>query len=227
MFDIEELKGKLDEAVFTKLKTGVEELTAQRDAARQESIAGRKGKDATIKEQSDLLLRYREKMGIEADDELDKLPDAKGQAEASKQLDARIKRLEREKGEADKALAELRVSYAGEKRDRAIAQAVAKHPFIDADDARQLIAARVKQEGDEIFFEAEPGKRSSIDEGAAWLAKTKLHLVRASDSGAGGAGGFKSGEGKGAVAGDLGGDRAARQAALAARFPELASAKAA
>jgi hypothetical protein len=222
MFDIEELKGKIDEAVFTKVKAGFEELSAQRDTARQESIAGRKGKDATIKEQQELLTRYREKLGIEADDELDKLPDAKGQADALKQVDVKLKRLEREKADADKALAELRVSYASEKRDRAIAQAVSKHPFIDADDARQLLSARIRQEGDEIFFEAEPGKRSSVDEGAAWLAKTKLHMLRTSEPG-GGAGGFKSGDNnKGSAAGDLGGNREARIAAITARFPELA-----
>ena len=56
--------------------------------AAQESIEGRKGKDAVI-------AKALEKLGIESQDDLDSLPDAKGQAEAIKQYEAKLRRAER------------------------------------------------------------------------------------------------------------------------------------
>lgn len=193
--DWDKLKGAtLDDKGVDGLKAAFDELAAQRDAARKESIDGRKGKDAKIKELADAQERLFERLGIGAMDELDALPDAKGQADALKQFETRIKRMERERDEAIKSRGEIEGKYTQERRERALAQAVAKHPFIDPDDARALLGMRIRQEGDDFLFDAGDGKLTSIEDGAAWMAKTKTHLVRAAGDGGSGSG-FKGGAG--------------------------------
>lgn len=205
--DLDALKGKtLDDATHAALAAHVATLTEQRDAARQESIAGRKGKDAKLKELSDLNTKLMEKLGIDAPDEIDNLPDAKGQAEAVKQFEAKLTRAQRELAEKAKALDELSGRYSTERRERAIAEAVGKHPFIDAEDARALIFGRVKQEGDDLLFTTPEGKLVPLADGVAWMAKTKLHLVRAAGDGSHGSG-FK-----GAKPGETGGKTMTRSA---------------
>lgn len=223
--DIDSLKDKLGDELHGKLVAHVAALTEQRDAARKESIDGRKGKDARIKELGERLAAFAERLGVEPDVDLETLPSAKGQAEAAKQFEAQVKKLTRERDEAAKGRDEALGRLTTEKRDRLIAQAVSKHAFIDAGDATTLLSSRVRQEGDDFLFEGEGGKLVPIEDGAAWLAKTKPHLVKASGAGDGGSGfkGDKSGAGA-QKAGDLGGDRAARVSAIAAKFPELKSA---
>ncbi|TSA09417.1 MAG: hypothetical protein D4R79_13645 [Comamonadaceae bacterium] len=194
--DWDKLKGAtLDDKALDGLKTAFDELGAQRDAARKESIDGRKGKDAKIKELTDAQDKLFERLGISAVDELDSLPDAKGQADALKQFEGKIKRLERERDEGAAARKEIEGKYTAERRERAIAQAIAKHQFIDADDARALVGMRVRQEGDDFLFDAGDGKLTSIEDGAAWMAKTKTHLVRAAGDGGSGSGFRPAGQG--------------------------------
>lgn len=157
--------------------------------AAQESIEGRKGKDAVI-------AKALEKLGIESQDDLDSLPDAKGQAEAIKQYEAKLRRAEREGADAKKAFDELNTRYRTERRDRALVEAVSKHQFVDADDARHLLSARLREEGDEFLVSTPDGKLVPLDDGAAWLAKTKPHLVRPAGSQAQGSG-FKGGNASG------------------------------
>jgi hypothetical protein len=193
--DIETLKGKtLDDklhadlvAHVTGLKSAAETADDKARKAAKESIDGRK----TLKAERDAAF---EKLGVSSLDELEALPDAKGQADAVKQFEAKLKKAERELADKSKALDELGTKFSSERRERAIAQAAAKHPFIDADDARMLIGARVRQEGDEFMFEGEGGKLVPIDDGAAWLAKTKTHLVKPAGGSAGGSG-FKGNQG--------------------------------
>lgn len=195
--DWDKLKGAtLDDKALDGLKTAFDELGAQRDAARKESIDGRKGKDAKIKELTDAQDKLFERLGISAVDELDSLPDAKGQADALKQFEGKIKRLERERDEGAAARKEIEGKYTAERRERAIAQAIAKHQFIDADDARALVGMRVKQEGDDFLFDAGDGKLTSIEDGAAWMAKTKTHLVRPAGDGGSGSGFRPAGQGQ-------------------------------
>lgn len=202
MLDLDKFKGKtLDGETLSALESAITSHTDALEAratkaeekaraAAKESIEGRKGKDA-------IIAKALEKLGIESADELDDLPDSKGQAEAVKQYEAKLKRAERDLAEKSKALDELGAKYAGEKRERAIAQAVAKHPFIDADDARALIGSRVRQEGDDFLFEGEGGKLVPLDDGAAWFAKTKAHLVRPAGDGSQGSGFKGNNEGRG------------------------------
>ncbi len=224
--DIESLKGKtLDDKLHAELVAHVAALGEQRDAARKESIEGRKGKDAKLKELGERLSAFAERLGVEPDADLESLPSAKGQAEAAKQFEAQLRKLTRERDDAVKLTTDLQGKLLGEKRARTIASAVAKHAFIDAADAATLLASRVRQEGDEFLFEADGNKLVPIDEGAAWLAKAKPHMVKPSGSGDGGSGFKGDKSGAGGKAGDFGGDRGARVAAISARFPELATAR--
>jgi len=188
----------LDQKKIDELKAHFDALEGQRDAAKQESIAGRKGKDKTIEDQKALIERLMDRVGITSPEEIDSLPDAKGQAEATKQLDAKLRRTERERDEAVKSRDEAVAKYAGERKTRAIAQALAKHPFIDPEDMQALVALRVKQEGDDFLYEDSGGKLVPIEDAVAAMAKTKPHLVRA--TGDGGGSGFKPGQtGQGAT----------------------------
>jgi hypothetical protein len=195
--DLSKFKGKtLDGETLTELQAAItahadtlesRALKAEEKArkAAQESIDGRKGKDAVI-------AKALEKLGIDSPDDLDNLPDAKGQAEALKQNEVVIKRLTRERDEAVKARDDMSGKYSAERRERAIAEQVAKHPFIDSDDARALIGARVRQEGDELLFAGADGKSVPLADGVAWMAKTKLHLIKPAGDGGKGSG-VKSG----------------------------------
>ena len=195
--DIDALKGKtIDDKLHADLVAHVADLAAQRDAARKESIDGRKGKDAKLKEQADRIAAMAERLGIDPDADLASLPDVKGQAEAAKQFEAKLTRAQRELADKSKAYDELSSRYASERRDRAIAEQVGKHPFIDSGDVSALVAARLHQEGDDLLIKADGDKLVPLADGVAWIAKTKPHLVRPAGGGQGsgfGAGGAAGG----------------------------------
>lgn len=155
--------------------------------AAQESIDGRKGKDA-------LLAKALEKLGIDSPDELDNLPDAKGQAEAIKQYEIKLKRAERERDEAKQSATEVTGRYQAEKRERAIADQLARHPFADPDVARAVISQSLKQDGDELFFISADGLQVPLADGVAGLVKAKPVLLKPADNGGSGSG-FKGAQG--------------------------------
>lgn len=214
--DIETLKEALGDK-FGPLKAYVDDLTGQRDAARQESIAGRKALKAKVDEQAALIARTFERLGVESADELETLPDGKGQAEALKQFEARLKKSEKLAAEALAERDTLKGQVAKAARDAAVRAAVSKHEFIDADVAGMLLERGIRQDGEQVLFEADSGKLIPLDEGAAFLAKTKPHLVKA--AGAPGSG-YRDGGGK-PPTGNWAGSREERTAAIAARFPDL------
>ncbi len=182
--NLDKYKGKtLDSETLTALAAEIEAsaqaledraATAEDKArkAAQESISGRKGKDA-------IIAKALEKLGIDNPDDLDNLPDSKGQADALKQYETKVKRLERDLGDKTTAFDEVSGRYASERRARAIAEVVSKHPFIDSEDASALIGGRVKQEGEDLLFASPDGKLVPLADGVAWFAKNKPHLVRA------------------------------------------------
>ena len=197
--NLDEFKGKtLDDAMLSKLSAAIATTTealetralAAEDKARKaakESIDGRSGMRAS-------LAKALEKLGIDSPEDLDTLPDTKGQAEAAKQFESKLKRAQTDLADKAKALDEITGKYATERRERAIAEQVSKHPFIDGDDVRALVNARLQQEGDDLLFKAADGKTVPLADGVAWLAKTKPHLVRAAGD-AGGGSGFKGATG--------------------------------
>lgn len=193
--DIESLKGKtLDEALFKQLSAHVEGLSTRAETAegkartaQKESIEGRK----QLKAERDAAF---EKLGVTTAEELETLEAPKGQAEALKQLDAKVKRAERERAEAQAALQDVQGKYAADRRSLAVREALAAHQFVDMDDARAVFEGRVVAEGDDLLFKTAEGKLVPLQDGAAWLAKTKTHLVKAPAAGQQGSG-FKGGAG--------------------------------
>lgn len=187
--NLDELKGqKLDEAAFAKLSDYVATLNTRAETAegkartaQKESIEGRK----QLKAERDAAF---EKLGVSTLEELDALPDGKGASDAAKQFEAKLKKLEREKAEALAALEDVQGKYVKDKRDLAIERAIASQPFIDAEDARALLERRMKTEGDDFLFETNEGKLVPLQDGAAFIAKTKAHLVKALGQGKTGSG---------------------------------------
>lgn len=200
--NLDSYKGKtLDDETLSALIADVNAYTEPLEARiqRVESNARKRESElvSKLKAEADKATKALEKLGIETPEELDSLPDAKGQAEALKQYEIKLKRAERAEAEIRKAHDELSTRYGAERRERAIAEQVSKHPFIDAEDARALVSARLHAEGDELLFTQSDGLRVPLADGVAWIAKTKPHLVRPAGDGAAGSGfkGSKPGAG--------------------------------
>jgi len=113
-------------------------------------------------------------------------------AEAVRQFEAKLKRAERERTEAQQQLAQLTERFDGQRRTLALKDALASQPFIDADDARVLIERGVQADGDGFVFQGADGKVMGLQDAAAWLAKTKPYMVAAPHAGSQGSG-FKPG----------------------------------
>lgn len=183
--DISTLKAKLGDETFAQLETYVNDLVSQRDQARNESITGRKTLKAKATEQEALIGRLLEKLGLDSADGLDDLPDARGQGEAVKQLEAKLKRLERERAEAISTRDTLEGKWRDSRKAAAIAAAIGKHQWIDSDAASVLLERSLRWEGDELLCDVD-GKLVPPEEGATHLAKSRPALVKA--TGAGGSG---------------------------------------
>lgn len=223
-FDLDTLKDKLDGETLTKLRTHVDELSSKAETAEEkartaarESIEGRK----KLKAERDKAF---EKLGITESDELEALPEAKGQGEATKQLEAQVKKLTRERDEATQARDALGGEMKGMKRNAALTKAIQGHKFKNPADVQVLLERRLVDEGDAVLFKTDDGKTVSLDEGAAWFAKTRPDYIEAAGDDGEGSGFRGTGGGGSGKSGDFGGARDERKAAIAARFPELAKA---
>lgn len=184
--DIESLKDKLGDETFAKLQTYVTDLIGQRDAARNESITGRKGLRGQLETLQAAQAKLLEKLGIDSIDEIDTLPDTKGAAEAVKQYEAKMKRLERERDEAAKARDEAAGKYRQTLQRAAVAEAMGGHEFVARDIVETFVSQRLVWEGDELLFKDDGGKLLPVKDGVAGIAKTRPELLKA--QGAGGAG---------------------------------------
>ena len=188
--DLSKLKEKLGDETFAQLETYVADLTGQRDAARAESIDGRKKLKTEVEQLRGIKGRLFERLGIDSEEDLDALPDAKGQAEAAKQHEARIKRLERELAEAAKGREEIAGRYRQAQLEAQLEKALsgpADQPYkwIDRDVAALLLKQGVQWEEDAPLYLAD-GKPVPLAEAAKYLAKAKPHLLQT--TGAGGSG---------------------------------------
>ena len=218
--DIEQLKEALGDEKFAALKTYVDDLTGQRDAARNESITGRKGLKAKLDEMTAAQARLMEKLGVDSLEDLDSLPDAKGQAEAVKQFEARMKKLEREKEELAASKHEIDGKYRDSLKRSVIADAMGGHEFVARDLVETYVAQRLAWDGDELVFKADGDKALSVKDGVAGLVKSRPELLKPTGTGGAGVRDHNAGGG-GAAKGNFGGDRNERVAAIAARFPDL------
>lgn len=184
--DLETLKEALGDEKFAALKTYVDDLTGQRDAARNESITGRKGlREKLTKLEADQAALL-EKLGLDSLDDLANMPDAKGAAEAAKQFEAKTKRLERELAETRQAREQAEGKYKGTLQRAAVAEALGGHEFIARDIVESFIGARLVWEGDDLLFKSDDGRLMPIKDGVAGIAKTRPELLK--PTGSGGAG---------------------------------------
>ena len=184
--DIEQLKDKLGDETFAKLKTHIEDLTGQRDAARKESIEGRKGLKEKLSSLETAQATLLEKLGVDSLEDLDNLPDAKGAAEAAKQFETKMKRLERQLAEANASRDEVAGRYKSSQQKAAIAEALGGHDFLARDVVETYVSARLTWEGDDLMFKADNGNLIPVSDGVAGLAKTRPELLK--PTGTGGAG---------------------------------------
>lgn len=196
--DLEPLKAKLGDETFAKLKEYVDDLSGQRDAARQESIDGRKKMKAELEQLRGVKASLFEKLGLDDDTDLDSLPEVKGQAEAAKQFEQRIKRLEREKADALAKAGEVEGKWKSSRLDAALSNALSAHEFIDRDLVASYIGSQVQWEDDQIMVRA-GDKLLPLDDGVKLVAQTKPHLLKAQGArgsgtppGAGSSGGNKT-----------------------------------
>lgn len=184
--DIEKLKDKLGDETFAELKAYVSDLSGQRDTARNESINGRRKLKEDLAAAQALAQKALEKLGVESADDLDTLPDAKGQADALKQLGTKLTRAERERDEARKAAEEATGKYRSSLTRAAVAEAMGGHEFVARDLVETYVSQRLVWEGDELYFKSDDGKPIPVKDGVAGLAKTRPELLK--PAGTGGAG---------------------------------------
>ena len=193
--DIANLKEALGDEKFSALQAYVADLTGQRDAARNESINGRKTMKSELAAAQALAAKALEKLGVDSPDELDTLPDAKGQVEALKQFETRIKRTERERDEAKALAADASGKYRNSLQRSAIAEALGGHEFVARDIVESFVSQRLTWEGDDLLFKSEDGKLIPVKDGVAGIAKTRPELLK--PTGTGGAGFRQSNAGSG------------------------------
>ncbi len=190
--DLEKLKEALGEETHAELAQFVADLEGQRDSARQESIkhrSGLKAKVAELEQKNATLTRTQEEMlerlGVESLESLAEL-DPKGQADAVKQYEAKLKRMEREVAERAAAYEELNGRYRGSLQAAAMRKAMVGHEWIDTDLVEAYVGARLALEDDQVLYRAADGVNVPLEEGLQLLAKERPQLLKA--AGAGGSG---------------------------------------
>lgn len=183
--DISELKETLGEEKFTSLEGYINDLSGQRDSARKESIEGRKSLKNEVETLRTIKQRLFEKLGLDDDADIDSLPDSKGQAEAAKQYESKVKRLERELLESSGSVSSLSSRIKEMTLESALEKAISAHDWIDRDVALMLSKSAIKWEDDTPLYEAD-GKLMALADGVKFLAGAKPHLLKS--AGAGGSG---------------------------------------
>lgn len=180
--DIETLKEALGDEKFAELKTYVDSLEGKLTTVRKkaDSETARAGKLHDAQE------RLLEKLGVASLDEIDALPDAKGQADAVKQYETRLKKMERDLAAAAAERDEIGGKYRGSLQRAAIAEALGAHEFLARDVVETFIEKRLAWEGEELMFKADNGNLIALKDGVAGIAKSRPELLK--PTGSGGAG---------------------------------------
>ena len=167
------------------MKNHVDALTAQRDAARKESIDGRKSLKEKVLGLESAQAILLEKLGIDSVEDAKTLPDAKGQAEAAKQLEARIKRLEKQVVDVTKERDDWAGKYRDAAKKAALRAAMSEYKFVDQEMTEAFIAANLEWDSDDLMYKTQDGALIPVNDGVAGLVKAKPNIVV---PGAGGAG---------------------------------------
>lgn len=182
--DIEKFKDRLGDD-YEPLRAYVDEITAKRDAAVRESIDGRKALKSRLADLEAAQHRVLEKLGIDSLDDLDSLPEPKGQAEAVRQFEAKLRRMERDLADAVKSRDEALAKHKSALLDAALEKSLSAHEWLDRDVASMLVRNGIAWEDDKPFYQA--GDRAvPLDDGVKIIAQTKPHLLKS--AGAGGSG---------------------------------------
>lgn len=189
--DLEELKEAIGDEKYAALKSYVDDLNGKLRTVRKKAD----DETARARELAGIKARLMEKLGVESEDDIDALPDAKGQAEAAKQFEARMKKLEKDLEAATAAREEVAGKFRTAQQKAALAEALAGHDFVDKEVIEAYIGQRVVWEGDELLFKGgTEGELLSLKDGVAGLVKAKPSLLKS--AGARGAG-FKPDAGSG------------------------------
>lgn len=183
--ELEKLKDTLDAETFSELEKYVSDLLGQRDAARNESINGRKGLKEKVSAYENQLAEVLDRLGLESFDDLENLPDPK-QIETSQQELAKLKRLEREHAETLKKLEQSESSRREILGRSVVTEALSGHEFIAGDIVTDHIRNRLVWEDDELLYKQEDGNLVTVKDGVAAFAKSRPELLKS--TGAGGAG---------------------------------------
>lgn len=182
--DISKFKDRLGED-FAALETYLNDLTGQRDAARKESIDRRKGLQAEVEQLRNLKTTLFDKLGLSDDSELESLPDAKGQAEAVKQFEARVKRLEKDLTDKSQALSDWQGKYKETRLNAEVQKALAGQPWIDAELTEILLRSKLDWQDDQVLYRH--GETPvPLDEGVKLLVKDKPNLLKQQPAGGSG-----------------------------------------
>lgn len=186
-FNIETIREELGEEKFADLKTYIADLTGQRDTAREESIAHRKGLKSEVERLTAFQNKVLERLGLETAEAFDEFDPAKAaSAETSKIYEGRIRRLENElKAKADD-FSGLESKHRATLLDASLAKSMADFDFVDRDLVGSFVKARVEFDGDSILYRSDDGAMIPLDQGIKTLAATKPHLVKS--TGAAGSG---------------------------------------
>lgn len=174
---LESLKDKLGDD-YAALEGYVNSLIEQRDAARKESQTGRQELKAKAETAEANIARLMEKLGIETLEELDALPPAKGQAEALKQLETRLKALDTAVKTKDQALAELSAKYRATRLDAELGKTLGGHEFIDREVVEDYLRRRVDWNEDQAMYRTDKGDLVPLADGVTHLTTTKPHLLK-------------------------------------------------
>ena len=184
--DLEALKEALGDETFSELETYVSDLEGQRDQARNESISGRKGLKGKLEALETNQTTLLERLGIESVEDIDDLPDAAGMAEAGKQYEAKLKRMDRQLTDATMARDKIEELFKDSRRDNLVTKAMSSHEFLAPDMVGGFINTNLVWEGDDLLFKTDDGNLVSVKDGVAGIAKARPELLK--PTGAGGAG---------------------------------------
>lgn len=184
--DISTLKEQLGDEKFSELESYVNKLIGQRDDAKNESISGRKGLKEKVTALETERTELLEKLGIDSFDDIADLADAKGQADAAKQFEAKVKRLERDLADANSNLEASNTKFKDSQRTIHLNGALSKHEWVARDVVESFLAPRLQWEGDELFYKTDGDRLISVADGVAELAKARPELLK--PAGARGAG---------------------------------------
>lgn len=170
---------------YDALETYVNTLIGQRDAARKESIDGRKALKAENEALKAAKATLFEKLGLDDETDLATLPDAKGQAEAVKQFEARVKRLEKDLADTTKQRDDGQQRYRQVLAEKEMQKALAHHAFVDQELVEDYVKSRLVWDDDALMYR-HGETPMALDEGVKLLVKDRPHLLKQAPAGGSG-----------------------------------------